>query len=356
MLTTHCCRRAVSAASVLRLPPVSAATRRCYSARRRKQERRELLLEQCVRVPLPPGHYEPNIVFYRYCGYVLPGQIIMSGVMRELPDFKARNSDVIVASFPKTGTTWVQEIVYMLTHGCRASNDDDPTLETRFPYLEYPYPGLKTVSAMPGLRCIKTHLPYTLLPPSVQEAGAKVVYVSRNPRDTCVSYYHFARLLTSAGFIGSLADFVDDFLDDRVPYSPFSTHVLEYHEAQKANDSVLCVSYEQLTADPASVVRSLANHLNVAVSDEDVKFVVTHTSFAAMSSNKSVNYEHWKDVGFAHKDRGNFLRKGKIGDWQTSLTPDQVVRFEAWEKQKLPREAPFTYTLSEALSKYSQER
>ncbi|XP_018011736.1 sulfotransferase 4A1 isoform X2 [Hyalella azteca] len=236
----------------------------CLWLRRRKHDRRQRLLEGCVRVPLVPGHYEPNIVFYRYGGYVFPEQIVLSGVLQELPNFQARETDVIVASFPKTGTTWVQEIVYMLTHDCRSSTDDDATLETRFPYLEYPYPGLKTVAATPGPRCIKTHLPYHLLPPSVTTAGAKVVYVTRNPRDTVVSYYHFARLLTSAGFIGTLDDFIDDFLDEKVPYSPFLSHVREYRAAAAAasHDSLLCVSYEQLTADPKGVVRAIAKHLN----------------------------------------------------------------------------------------------
>ena len=49
----------------------------------------------------------------------------------------------------------------------------------------------------------------------------------------------------------------------------------------------------------------------IDVSDAEVNFVAKNTSFAHMSANPSVNYEHWKDFGFAFKDKGKFLRKGK---------------------------------------------
>lgn len=44
--------------------------------------------------------------------------------------------------------------------------------------------------------------------------------------------------------------------------------------------------------------------------DADVEHIAHSTSFKSMSANASVNYEHWKDLGFAHKDKGKFLRKG----------------------------------------------
>lgn len=48
----------------------------------------------------------------------------------------------------------------------------------------------------------------------------------------------------------------------------------------------------------------------IDVSDAEVNFVAENTSFVQMSANPSVNYEHWKDFGFAFTDKGKFLRKG----------------------------------------------
>lgn len=39
-------------------------------------------------------------------------------------------------------------------------------------------------------RFIKTHLPFSLLPPNLIKKGCKVVYVARNPLDVLVSNYH----------------------------------------------------------------------------------------------------------------------------------------------------------------------
>lgn len=48
----------------------------------------------------------------------------------------------------------------------------------------------------------------------------------------------------------------------------------------------------------------------IDVSDAEVNYVAKSTSFINMAANPSVNYEHWKDFGFAFKDKGRFLRKG----------------------------------------------
>ena len=40
--------------------------------------------------------------------------MVLSGTVEDVANFQLRDSDVIVASFPKSGTTWLQEVVYRL--------------------------------------------------------------------------------------------------------------------------------------------------------------------------------------------------------------------------------------------------
>jgi hypothetical protein len=54
--------------------------------------------------------------------------------------------------------------------------------------------GYGIVSNMKSKRFIKTHLPFSLMPPSVMKNKAKVIYVARNPKDVIVSFYYFHRL------------------------------------------------------------------------------------------------------------------------------------------------------------------
>ena len=49
-------------------------------------------------------------------------------------------------------------------------------METKFPYLEFPYPGVSEMAKRQGRRFIKTHLPCHLLPESFQGSNAKVSY------------------------------------------------------------------------------------------------------------------------------------------------------------------------------------
>lgn len=63
-------------------------------------------------------------------------------------------------------------------------------------------------------RFIKTHLPWPLLPVSIRngEKNPKIIYVCRNAKDACVSYYHHCILLE--GYKGNFDDFCTLFLGD----------------------------------------------------------------------------------------------------------------------------------------------
>ena len=43
----------------------------------------------------------------------------------------------------------------------------------------------------------------------------KVIHVARNPRDVCVSYFHFGRMLNSIDFQGSFKDYFERFISGK---------------------------------------------------------------------------------------------------------------------------------------------
>lgn len=80
-------------------------------------------------------------------------------------------------------------------------------------------------------RFIKTHLPFSLLPPDLLESGCKVkrkflfvilsmsclfqvIYVARNPKDVAVSYYHLSRLARNIDYVGNFETFWEYFMQD----------------------------------------------------------------------------------------------------------------------------------------------
>lgn len=179
-----------------------------YMKKRRRDEQNELFKE-CTMVPRDEN-YSTNMYFYNYKDYVFPAMIIKS--LPQVQALKARPDDVFVVSFPKTGTTWVQEIVYLISTNLDFRSAAARNMEQRFPYLEYFYPGVNSIDKTPNSRLIKTHLPYSLLPESVRTENPKIIYVVRNPKDVCVSYYHFTRLVKETGYVGCFEDFFESFL------------------------------------------------------------------------------------------------------------------------------------------------
>lgn len=62
-------------------------------------------------------------------------------------------------------------------------------------------PGTQVLESTPSPRFMKTHLPFSLLPPALLDT-CKAVYVARDPRDVAVSFYHLNKSIRTQGYIG----------------------------------------------------------------------------------------------------------------------------------------------------------
>lgn len=79
-------------------------------------------------------------------------------------------------------------------------------------------PGYEFIPNIEGKRFIKTHLPFSLMPPSVMNERAKIIYVARNPKDVIVSYYHLSRLYRTTGYVNDFNQFWEYFENDLGEY------------------------------------------------------------------------------------------------------------------------------------------
>lgn len=102
-------------------------------------------------------------------------------------DFQFRNDDIIIATYAKSGTTWMQQIIAQMLFG------PDPELEVAemSPWLDLRIPPkavkLPMVEAQTHRRFQKTHLPLDALVFSPQ---AKYLYIGRDGRDVVWSMYN----------------------------------------------------------------------------------------------------------------------------------------------------------------------
>lgn len=311
--------------------------------RHRRREESEQFLKHYEALPMDLNFKDGGKCF-RYKGFVFP-LVFGKRVFRDLENFQAHDDDVYVVSFPKTGTTWIQEIVYLITNKLDVAKAKEQTLESRFPYLEFIYPGMNAIKKMKSPRLIKTHLPLDLLPPSVREKNCKMVYVTRNPKDTAVSFFHFLRMLTVTDYQGTFKELVNKLMRDELPYCPFWQHVLPFWE-RRSDQNVMFLKYEDLHKDLRSVVIQVADFLGTTLTEDEVDTIVEHCSFGSMQQNPMVNYDHWDELGLRKKETTKFLRKGKVGDWQNYFTPGLNLIFEDWiQKNAEGTGLRFDYTL-----------
>ena len=281
-------------------------------------------LEKCESLERNPK-FKTDLKLVKYKGCVVNSDMVLSGTLEEVEKFNTTEEDVIASSFPKSGTTWLQEVIYKIYMNAAFNVTDaaemqkfieilersGSTMEDRFPYLEHVYPGLEDLKKRKGIRLIKTHLPIHLLPRSINEKQTKVIYIRRNPKDCVTSYYYFAKGLKYISFEGSLEEFSDHFMNDEVPYSPYDSHVKGYTEASRKNRNILIVSFEDMKMNPEKVIGRIAEFLGVKLSDKDLTVISLATSFDSMKENPLTNYEHWDILGLRNPGEHKFMRKGK---------------------------------------------
>ncbi|XP_060078699.1 sulfotransferase 4A1-like [Ylistrum balloti] len=269
----------------------------------------------------------------KYKDTVLP--MFVEKILDDVENFETNEKDIWVVSFPRSGTTLLQEMVDLVNSEGDFVRVQTMPLEERFPYFEYSYPGIKSIQKMESPRLIKSHLPLSLLPKSVREGKAKIIYVARNPKDTCVSYFHFVQLLKPTfRFNGNFNDFFNRFINNKVPYSPWWRHVKEFWDIRDS-PNVLFLKYEDIVEDMGGTVITIAEFLGKDIHPMEIKMIATHCSFDVMKINPNLNFSWWKEVGIADKKGQDFIRRGKIGTWREMFNVDQNLKMETMKYLKL---------------------
>jgi len=232
-------------------------------------------------------------------------------------NYVPRDDDIFVVSYPKSGTTWLQYIVYLLIHGRPIAATE--TLGQCFPHLEEV--GSAVIEARPGPRLIKTHLDRARAPWS---ARARYLLIARNPFDCAVSFFHHTR-----GFPrhyefadGSFSDFFECFVRGEVDFGGYFDHFLSWcPEIDAAN--VLFLTYEGLSQDPATSVHRIADFLSGAAADRvsrpgALEAVLAEASLESMRQNQ----QRWSSP--RPEWAPGFVRQGAVGGWRAEFAPREA--------------------------------
>ena len=181
--------------------------------------------------------------------------------------------------------------------------------------------GMEKIAKTPTPRLIKTHLPYGMLESQVNVDKAKFIVVTRNPKDTLVSLYHFYSFLKAFGpYSGTWDQFFDEMVKTgELVHGDLLVHNLHWWQ-NRHKENVLVVRYEDMKTDLNKSVERVATFLGKEMEASVIKKISEASSFSSMKSNPATNFKN--HPGF-DQTRGQFMRKGVIGDWRNYFSLEQ---------------------------------
>jgi len=294
---------------------------------------------------------------------VLEQDIAVDGDRRFLPAFppetakagydvwQPNDGTVLICTAGKTGTTWVMEIVRQLMFRKDEHMDKLSRILTKAPYHYIEdgppekYEFLSRLSMK--RRVLATHLPPDLVNvKKLKENGAKMVYVSRNPKDTTVSLFTFLSKMpfsdaARANFPDDFDEFAEAFMHGKIPLvglkeGEWYPHHIRYWMKYKDDESFLFIRYEDLKKDPLKEIRKIADFIGCHATNDDVKEVAISTDFDAMREAEE------KRLG---KNTVK-MNKGKVGNWRHKFSEELSERMDKAMKRDLQgADIEFVYDL-----------
>lgn len=263
-------------------------------------------------------------------------------------NFPMRADDIIIATYPKCGTTWMQRIVGMLVFG---STDVFPVEEVSpWPDFRFGPPEAKVAQAeaQTHRRFLKSHLPYDALP--VHE-GVKFIHVARDGRDAAMSFHHHkaAYTLIAIEMQNAIAFADPKFGDATSPVTPDPAehfhdwvagpqdgmgddgasffHIENSFWAVRREPNMLLVHYNDLKADLSGEIIRIADFLGFSISQSQASQLAEAAGFAAMKSQAEALLPLAAIVW--QGGAGTFFHQGTNGRWKEVARPEDLEAYAA---------------------------
>ena len=259
---------------------------------------------------------------------------------------KLRASDVFLASYPKSGNTWLR---HLLTYV--ATQEPTPWRGgiNRISDLVGRHDVLPEVAANQG-RLIKTHEPF-------RDDYRRAVLLVRDGRDVAVSEYFFQLAYSRHAYRykNSFALFLDLFLKGKTNgYRSWSTNVNSWLDAsERSSSDILVLPFESLRSDTLGSLRKVTDHIGFEASDQLLNAAIEDCSVTSMKQKET---EYWKSKGESSR---NFVRGGKSGGWKNHFTNQLEESF--WEEagatmERLGYQREPISSVAKATEKFEREK
>jgi|SRR3989344_4270168 len=229
------------------------------------------------------------------------------------PRYGLASSDIILATFPKSGTTWFRfiyaNLISILELDGRMVDYELLNNDLNSSFDAHIYPKIK-YNKLP--RLVATHQIY-----DIRKFGKnRAIYLSRNPLDTLVSYWEYRK-----GF----KQFHDEFTfkslirDEKLGMQAWIDHYLKWSE--KAD---VAISYENLKKNEMNEVMKIINHFSIDIPDKKIiELAIERSKF---DNIRRIEEVRGLDTNAKNslKESFRFARKGQTGQWKSYFDSEDL--------------------------------
>jgi hypothetical protein len=236
-----------------------------------------------------------------------------NAIKKVYPRFGLRDSDILLASFPKSGNTWVRFIwanmVSLTELGGREIDFGYLNTELVAEYDSHSY-GEVEFDCLP--RLVKTHRLYD--PRAYGENRS--IYVVRHPGDVAISYFEYQKAKNGRG--GSGSDLKAFIRDPEYGVPAWCEHVRSWRSRAD-----IVIKYEELKTDAVMVLERVLRRFGLVnrVDDAVVKHAVERSSFDKL---KDVEEEKGRPKQDRFDSKYRFMRRGNTGEWEKRFDESDI--------------------------------
>jgi aryl sulfotransferase len=276
---------------------------------------------------------------------------------RRWAHFKPRPGDIVIATAPKCGTTWTQQIASLLIFqdpGPRDIQNTSPWIDFRLPPVDAVMP---IIEAQTHRRFLKSHLPFDALPVYDE---VKYIHVARHGLDAFMSWHnhtsHYSPLAIEMQSKAGLADETigrPKPLPDPSPHVQFAVWMTEGPQARLVDDApasnffdmerswwgerkrknVLLVHYNDMKADLEAEMRRMAAFLDIEIAGKVWPGLVAAAKFEFMREHGATLMpraaQSWD------KGHERFINQGTNERWREALTADDIAHYHERARREL---------------------
>jgi hypothetical protein len=273
---------------------------------------------------------------------------------------------VFVSSFPKSGTTWMQWIMFVLLQVHQKKEIEISHISDFTPFYEIEKTWEFSQASEEGIsrgkisskvlrnqqevlkyHVFNTHLPFQWLPKDPERI--KYIYVMRNGKDAAVSFFHHLTNQVDDDQYqeNNFPKFFDDLLAGKLPYGKWIDHLYYWLSSHQRIDQeisqsissfsanpILILQYEKLVSQLPLEMMKIVNFLHLDINSMELEEkVLPFLSFSYMKTHS----DKFSPVSVPWKKDFQFIRKGEVGDSKNVFTEEENVKFADYIQDNLQR-------------------